>query len=132
MLFPDFARLGQGALDDASADLAAGASWSHRGLNPESLSFACDGLAAVTLARGAAGADAAALVGVARGLRERVGIVPWPGLRAVMEAIGDGVRAAVEPAVYEQAYHRGRHLDWDAMLTLVTTVADSASVDLTT
>ncbi len=118
-----FARLGRGALDDAAADLAAGARWAHECKNPETLSFACDGLAAVLLARGTAGEDAAALVGASHGLRDRVGIVPWPGLRPVMAAIADGVRAAVPPEVYDVAHRSGRHLDLDAVLELTTRAA---------
>jgi ATP/maltotriose-dependent transcriptional regulator MalT len=115
-----FARLGRGALDDAAADLADGARWAHACQNPETLSFACDGLAAVLLARGTVGDDAAALVGAAHGLRDRVGIVPWPGLRPVMAAIADGVRASVPPEVYAAGHARGRHLDLDAVLALTT------------
>lgn len=113
-----FARLGQGRLDEAASDLAAGARWAYEAQNPESLSFACDGLAAVLLARDSVGADAAALVGAAHGLRDRVGIVPWPGLRPVMAAIAQGVEEAVPPEAYQPAYRRGRHLDSEAIRDL--------------
>src|SRR5690606_19111747 len=107
--------------------LAAGARWSHHARNPESLSFGCEGLAAVLLARGAAGADAAMLVGAAHGLRDRVGIVPWPGLRPVMAAIAQGVEAATDPAVHADAYRRGRHLDSDAICELCVRVGEPAA-----
>lgn len=113
-----FARLGRGSLDGAAQDFADAARNAHECRNPETLSFACDGLAAVLLARGTAAVDGPVLVGAARGLRERVGIVPWPGLRPVMQAIADGVRAAAGDAAYEQGYQRGKHLDIDAILAL--------------
>ncbi len=113
-----FSQLGRGGFDQAARDLVAGATWAHRCRSPESLSFAVDGLAAVHLARGEAGESAAALLGAAQGLRERVGIVPWPGLRPVMAAIADGVRAAVPAEVFDPAFARGRHLDLDAILDL--------------
>ncbi len=123
-----FARLGRGQLEEAARDLADGARSSHEARNPESLSFACDGLAAVLLARGAAGAVAASLVGAAHGLRERVGIVPWPGLRPVMAAIAEGVRATVGEDVWIESYTTGRRLDLDAILALTASVpvADAA------
>ena len=65
----------------------------------------------------------AVLVGAAQGLRERVGIVPWPGLRPVMAAIADGVRAERRrrrPTT--RAARRGRHLSVDAILELTRSV----------
>jgi predicted ATPase len=121
-----FAFLGRGRLDEAGADFSAGARWAHQAQNPEGLSFACDGLAAVLLARGDRGTDAAVLVGAAHGLRDRVGIVPWPGLRPVMAAIADGVKAATEPGAYEAAYHRGRHLDSNTVRDLCVRIGDQA------
>jgi predicted ATPase len=118
-----FARLGRGQLDASALDFTAAARYAHECRNPETLSFACDGLAAVLLARGEAGGDdtASALVGAARGLRERVGIVPWPGLRPVMSAIADGVRAAAGDELFDAGHRRGRHLDIDAILALTAT-----------
>jgi predicted ATPase len=118
-----FSQLGRGRLDEAAADFAAGARWAYRCQNPESLSFACDGLAAVALARGAAGVQAAVLVGAASGLRHRVGVVPWPGLRPVMAAIAQGVEAALDPAAFAEGYERGRHLDTDAIRDLTVQVS---------
>ena len=81
------------------------------------------------LARGAAADDdtASHLVGAAQGLRERVGIVPWPGLRPVMTAIADGVRAAAGDELFESGRRRGRHLDIDAILALTATLAPASA-----
>jgi hypothetical protein len=124
-----FARLGRGALDGSAQDFTDAARFAHECRNPESLSFACDGLAAVLLARGAAGEDetASVLVGAAQGLRERVGIVPWPGLRPVMSAIADGVRAAAGDERFDSGRRRGRHLDIDAILALTATLAPAST-----
>jgi hypothetical protein len=123
-----FAALGRGDLDAAQDDLVDAARWAYESRNPESLSFACDGLAAVLMARGRAGDVAAALVGASHGLRERVGIVPWPGLREVMAAIADGVRATVGDEVYAEAHARGRHLDVDAILALARRAVELPAV----
>jgi predicted ATPase len=124
-----FARLGRGALDGSAHDFTEAARYAHECRNPESLSFACDGLAAVLLARGAAGGDetASVLVGAAQGLRERVGIVPWPGLRPVMTAIADGVRAAAGDERFETGRQRGRHLDIDAILELTASLVPASA-----
>lgn len=113
-----FARLGRGLLEEASADLVAGAGWAYQAQNPESLSYACDGLAAVLLARGDDSSEMATLVGAAHGLRDRVGIVPWPGLRPVMAGIAQGVEGSLSPDAYQPAYRRGRHLDSEAIRDL--------------
>lgn len=120
-----FARLGRGVLDSAAHDFTEAARNAHECRNPETLSFACDGLAAVLLARGEAGEPAAALVGASNGLRERVGIVPWPGLRPVMAAIADGVRSALGDEVFEAGFRRGRHLGTDEILDVVEGAAST-------
>lgn len=119
-----FARLGQGALDVAAVDLGDGARWSFECRNPETLSFACDGLAAVLLARDSDLAQGAVLVGAAQGLRDRVGIVPWPGMRPVMAAIADGVRSGLGDDAFEAARHRGRRLSVDDVVALTRRVVD--------
>ncbi len=113
-----FARLGRGSPDEAGSDFRVGARYARASRNPEILSFACDGLAAVALLTGTVDEDAAALVGAAQGLRERAGIVPWPALRPVMAAIADGVRDAQPPEVFDRGRRRGRHLDIDQVLDL--------------
>ncbi|HET7900713.1 MAG TPA: DUF4062 domain-containing protein [Candidatus Nanopelagicales bacterium] len=122
-----FARLGQGSLDDAARDLAAGAHYGHLAGNPETLSFACDGLAAVLLARNESPDIAAQLVGASNGLRDRAGIVPWPGLRPVMAAIADGVRAVAGEQVFEDNRQIGRYLDLDAIESLTTALAPAGA-----
>ncbi|MFN8158848.1 MAG: DUF4062 domain-containing protein [Candidatus Nanopelagicales bacterium] len=121
-----FARLGRGSLDDAARDLAGGAHFGHLAGNPETLSFACDGLAAVLLARNESPDLAAQLVGASHGLRDRAGIVPWPGLRPVMAAIADGVRAVAGEA-FEENRQIGRHLDLDAIETLTSSLAPATA-----
>ena len=131
-----FARLDRGAVDEAAADFAAGAAWAWQARNPELLSFACDGIAAVLLARGIPAADgsgpsqpaeqAALLVGAADGLRDKVGIVPWPGMRAVMAAIAEGVRAAAGAAAFDDAHLQARRLTSAAVLELVLRAAGVA------
>jgi predicted ATPase len=113
-----FARLGRGSLDDAWDDLRCGARYARDCSNPEVLSFACDGLAAVLLMRGQVDENAAAFIGAAQGLRERAGIVPWPVLRPVMAAIADGVRDGQPAETFEKGWNRGRRLDLDGVLAL--------------
>lgn len=122
-----FARLGRGSLDDAARDLVGGAHFGHLAGNPETLSFACDGLAAVLLARNESPDVAAQLVGASHGLRDRAGIVPWPGLRPVMAAIFDGVRAVAGEEVFETNRQIGRHLDLDAVEALTRSLVPATS-----
>ena len=124
-----FTSLGRGDLAGAADDLVDAARWANESRNPETLSLACDGLAAVLLARGVAGEVAAALVGASHGLRERVGIVPWPGLRDVVTAIGEGVRATVPDEVYAEAHARGKHLDVEAILALARRAVEAADIE---
>ncbi|MCU0264934.1 MAG: DUF4062 domain-containing protein [Actinomycetia bacterium] len=114
-----FARLARGSLDGAATDLADGARRAHACRNAETLSFACDGLAAVRLASGQPDEAAAELIGAAFGLRERTGIAPWPVLRPVVAAVAEAVRAGLGPAGYDPAWDRGRRRDLDAVLDLV-------------
>ncbi len=86
--------------------------------NPEILSFACDGLAAVHLMRGDLDEEAAALAGASHGLRERAGIVPWPLLRPVITAIVDGIRDGLPADTFERGWRRGRRLDLDRAAAL--------------
>jgi predicted ATPase len=113
-----FARLGRGALEEAEADFVTGAGHAHVCRNPEIMSFACDGLAAISLARGSVDHASAALVGAAHGLRERAGVVPWPALRPVMAAIKDAVEAGVPADVFQPAWNEARHLDLDGVVQL--------------
>lgn len=114
-----FARLARASLEGAGSDLAEGARRAHACRNAETMSFACDGLAAVRLAGGRPDAVAAELAGSASGLRERAGIVPWPILAPVVAAVADAIREALGADQYDPAFARGRRRDLDAVLELV-------------
>ena len=79
------------------------------------------------LARNESPDVAAQLVGASHALRDRAGIVPWPGLRPVMAAIFDGVRAVAGEEVFERNRQIGRHLDLDAVEALTRSLVPATS-----
>ena len=98
-----------GDLTRARSRLAQSAEVHHRLLDQEGLAYCLAGFAAVALAQGRPHA-AARLTGASEGAREKIGVVVWPLLRPLADAVVAAIAAALDPQTYRLEHRRGREM----------------------
>jgi hypothetical protein len=110
--------LTRGQLDDAWALLDEGLGLSLATHSIRNLSLSLAAIAQFALAEGNA-ERAALLEGATEGLRQRVGLRPWPMLRRDEDELADQVRDALGPERFDQVFAAGTHLSRRAAVAAV-------------
>lgn len=112
----------EGDLDEARRLVVASVSATDiASLNTNTLAFALVASASIAMASGRPH-DAAIALGAAAGLRERVGVAPWPVVRRNEAALGARVSAALDESEYDEAFADGARLDQAGAVTMIRQV----------
>lgn len=109
----------EGDLDEARRLVVASVSNGDiASLNTNTLAFALVAYASVAMAS-ARPRDAATALGAAAGLRQRVGVAPWPVVRRNEAALDALVRAALGDIEHDEAFADGAELDQAGAVAMI-------------